>query len=153
MSIKISELPQATSVGSSDIVPIVQGGTTKQATAGMMKLDVYSTTEQRVGTWIDGKPLYRLVIEDNTDNTSYSIDISSHNVEFVTDIRGVAKDPSSYTEMPICSYVTSSAYFSVIVTSVNSGQNIALGIRTVAGYSNYTKYIIVEYTKTTDSAS
>lgn len=36
MSIKISELPQATSVGSSDIVPIVQGGTTKQATAGMI---------------------------------------------------------------------------------------------------------------------
>lgn len=37
MSIKISELPQATSVGSSDIVPIVQGGTTKQATAGMIQ--------------------------------------------------------------------------------------------------------------------
>lgn len=36
MSIKISELPQATSVGSSDIVPIVQGGTTKQATAGII---------------------------------------------------------------------------------------------------------------------
>lgn len=36
MSIKISELPQATSVGSSDIVPIVQDGTTKQATAGMI---------------------------------------------------------------------------------------------------------------------
>lgn len=26
-------------------------------------LDVYSTTEQRVGTWIDGKPLYRLVLQ------------------------------------------------------------------------------------------
>ena len=36
-NIKISELPQATSVGTSDIVPIVQGGTTKQATAGMIQ--------------------------------------------------------------------------------------------------------------------
>jgi len=36
MSIKISELPQATSVGSSDIVPIVQGGATKQATVNDM---------------------------------------------------------------------------------------------------------------------
>lgn len=36
-NIKISELPQAISVGSSDIVPIVQGGTTKQATAGMIQ--------------------------------------------------------------------------------------------------------------------
>ncbi len=32
MSIKISELPQATSVGSNDVIPIVQSGTTKQAT-------------------------------------------------------------------------------------------------------------------------
>lgn len=33
MSIKISELPEATSVNPSDIIPIVQGGTTKKATA------------------------------------------------------------------------------------------------------------------------
>lgn len=46
MSIKISELPQATSVGSSDIVPIVQGGTTKQATAGMMTPQIEDITNQ-----------------------------------------------------------------------------------------------------------
>lgn len=38
MSIKISELPEATSVGSSDIVPIVQGGTTKKITANTLLL-------------------------------------------------------------------------------------------------------------------
>lgn len=36
MSIKISELPSASSVGSSDVIPIVQEGTTKKATAGMI---------------------------------------------------------------------------------------------------------------------
>lgn len=36
MSIKISELPQANTVNSTDVIPIVQNGTTKQATAGMM---------------------------------------------------------------------------------------------------------------------
>lgn len=35
-NIKISELPQATSVSSNDIVPIVQNGTTKQATKAMI---------------------------------------------------------------------------------------------------------------------
>ena len=37
MSIKISELPVASSVNSADIVPIVQDGTTKQAQAEMFK--------------------------------------------------------------------------------------------------------------------
>lgn len=33
MSVKISELPSADSVGAEDLVPIVQSGTTKKATA------------------------------------------------------------------------------------------------------------------------
>lgn len=36
MSIKISELPQASTVNNTDLIPIVQEGTTKQATAGMI---------------------------------------------------------------------------------------------------------------------
>ena len=93
MSIKISELPSATSVGDNDLVPIVQGGETKKALASAfggggggtsdyadlsnkpsinnvtlignktgsdlgLGLETYSTTEQRIGTWINGKPLY-----------------------------------------------------------------------------------------------
>lgn len=34
MSIKISELPSASTVASSDVIPIVQGATTKKATVG-----------------------------------------------------------------------------------------------------------------------
>lgn len=45
MSIKISELPQATSVSSNDIVPIVQGGTTKRATKEMMFPTIASTID------------------------------------------------------------------------------------------------------------
>lgn len=37
MSIKISELPSATEVNDADLIPIVQSGTTKQATASMIK--------------------------------------------------------------------------------------------------------------------
>lgn len=51
----------------------------------------YSLGEQKIGTWIDGKPLYRKVIKLNTinrgsDNTSYNI--STPNLKEVIDIRG-----------------------------------------------------------------
>lgn len=37
MSIKISELPQASTVNNTDVIPIVQSGTTKQVTAGILQ--------------------------------------------------------------------------------------------------------------------
>lgn len=55
MSIKISELPVASSVNSADIVPIVQDGTTKQARAEMIKpqietvINSSSTNDKPVG--------------------------------------------------------------------------------------------------------
>lgn len=69
MSIKISELPQATSVGSSDIVPIVQGGTTKQATAGMIAPTIAtSITSSSTNDEVAGaKAVY-----DNTPKITYS---------------------------------------------------------------------------------
>lgn len=94
MSIKISELPQATSVGSSDIVPIVQGGTTKQATAKLINIDSYSTTEQKVGTWIDGKPIYEITYQLTCPTTSsgeVTQDITNLNLETLTDICGTSK--------------------------------------------------------------
>lgn len=33
-------------------------------------LDIYSTEERRIGTWIDGKPLYRRVIQGNTGSVN-----------------------------------------------------------------------------------
>lgn len=45
-------------------------------------LDTYSTTEQRIGTWIDGKPLYRRILEDTLGTTNAgwkSIQLTSSN--------------------------------------------------------------------------
>lgn len=53
MSIKISELPQASTVNNTDVIPIVQNGTTKQVTTELLKSINYSTTEQIIGKWID----------------------------------------------------------------------------------------------------
>ena len=37
----------------------------------------YSTTEQTVGTWVDGKPVYELVVE----STASSIDVSALSID------------------------------------------------------------------------
>lgn len=105
---------------------------------------VYSTEEQVVGTWIDGKPLYRKTIKI-TDTTSNAWTEFSHNIsdiDIVTHFYGIyvrKKDnvfynvPDSqgtYIEMSFsrtnCLYYTSPAYLTG------------------------TFYINVEYTKTTD---
>lgn len=35
--------------------------------------NIYSTEEQKIGTWIDGKPLYRKVITGSTTNTELQL--------------------------------------------------------------------------------
>ena len=44
-------------------------------------LDIYSTDEIVVGTWIDGKPIYRKSLNYVTSSTNFSTDISSLNID------------------------------------------------------------------------
>lgn len=62
MSVKISDLDSATSLTGAEEIPIVQTGTTKKASVELLQSVNYSTTEHKVGTWIDGKPIYQKVI-------------------------------------------------------------------------------------------
>lgn len=156
MSIKISELPQATSVNSSDIVPIVQGGATKQATAGMMNLDVYSTTEQRVGTWIDGKPLYRITIDcGNLPNKGTTKDVYfSPEIDTVTNISGIANSSTFALPFP----TTYSAYmFDGVKIYCRLRKDLkCVQIRMedgTLGSTDFNCFVAMEYTKTTDTAT
>ena len=66
-------------------------------------LNTCSTTEKRVGTWINGKPLYRKVINiGNLPNATYK-DVSHgiSNMGIVTDISGYFYNPSNQTYKPI----------------------------------------------------
>lgn len=41
----------------------------------------YSTEEQKIGTWIDGKPIYRKTLQiSNSGGTTTSVDLSSLNI-------------------------------------------------------------------------
>lgn len=70
MNVKISEMPSATSLDGTELVPIVQSGVSKNVTKQILTNNNYSTTEHIVGTWIDGKPLYEKTIKYTTALTS-----------------------------------------------------------------------------------
>ena len=182
MSIKISELPQASTVNNTDVIPIVQGGTTKKAPAGLIhptiattinststnnevagakavydnSLDVYSTTEQRVGTWIDGKPLYQktLVVDYTMTNNAYSNDmsISSMNIDFMVNIQSCVKKTFSATnsDYEATWYWTDTDKCRVFYRKSNTSDNETLRFRISGTNTGGTFYITLTYTKTTD---
>ena len=151
MNIKISEMPQATSVGGDDIIPIVQGGVSKQTTK--KTLNTYSTTEQVVGTWIDGKPLYRCVIKQ--DNIALSNgkavvgQLADGNVEDMVRMTWRVGRTQGDFAGSRSGYLNSTFY-----SGVQFVNNDGITIFAAEGGSTTINFIgVFEYTKTTDSAS
>ena len=110
----------------------------------------YSTNETRVGTWKDGKPLYRKVIEINNLNAnSYDIDISSLNAEWLE------------IENSQFEYVLNNVLYSWVGSVYNNTDDnirifrrgevvrIVYGSTQSAG-TNKKVTLIIKYTKTTD---
>ena len=120
------------------------GGSANSSSQG----EVYSTEETRIGTWIDGKPLYRKVFQveirnryedesvvENLDYVETMVNISGFALETPTKKNGMfpinAGGPNTYSIH---------AYFINAKIKVYSG----------GGLSDYPATIIAEYTKTTD---
>lgn len=109
----------------------------------MEKNVVYSTSEQRIGTWIDGKPLYRKVITGTTNLTAGDlvIDLSSLNINYISKMDGTVGTNFDYK--PINFYLdgnyisTRYAYGKMYLASTNA-------------YTNLPFTMVLEYTKTTD---
>ena len=111
------------------------------------KKQTYSTDEIVVGKWIDGKPIYRKVIDcgamPNTGDKNVNHNIK--NVSTFVKIYGFSVRN------------TDNASYPLPYTSTNSSQNmgiwatpILVGLRSGNDRSNCTAYVILEYTKTTD---
>lgn len=127
--------------------------------SGGSALDVYSTEETVVGTWIDGKPLYRKVFITTTPTVSTggkavsrSMDCSALNVDEPCTLYAgfVHSDDSSYTSLPV--FTTGSnartlkAYYSTATHKISVTHDSP-------SWSEYPITIIFEYTKTTDEAT
>jgi len=116
--------------------------------------NTYSTDEVRIGTWIDGKPLYRKVIQSTLpETTADGIDATSdvsHNVSNIR--RGTGTFIAN-------AFFISAGYNSIPVPHVTSNINIRVGLQGTTNIrihnnntncNGLTVFIILHYTKTTD---
>ena len=114
----------------------------------------YSTNETVVGTWVDGKPIYRRVFKVPAgfviSNSSYS--------EFPNAIIKNCDLLISATFMAANGLGTTTCNYSFHYATNPDGQLKALSPRNGSADSIYTNseckgYVLVEYTKTTDKAT
>ena len=106
---------------------------------------VYSTDEMIIGRWIDGKPLYRKVIQGNITSKNQSLFVVNANVETMISIRGYDFSNGIY-------------YFPFNYTQDGSTQKAVfykkdtdtIEFRSNSSGSGEVFVVILEYTKTTD---
>ena len=103
----------------------------------------YSTSEQRIGTWIDGKPLYRKVLTGTTVIGSTLV-FTIPNIETFVELSGIIKVQDNYiNSLP---FYENAEVFGRIQ---GLGNNITV-ITSSSEYANGSTMIIAKYTKTTD---
>ena len=111
-----------------------------------MTEEVYSTEERKIGTWINGKPLYRKTVyieELPNENTGiYEHGIPNIDEKWIGNGSFVIETNGNSSPIP-----------NTWGTSEVSGIYISpqsIYIKTTANYSPRSAYITIEYTKTTD---
>ena len=114
--------------------------------------EVYSTEEQRIGTWIDGKPLYRKVysIDSFPNNTTLEVPSRLTNIT-VRNLYGYCQN--SIQMFPLNNANPTGVEYQVqlwYVYSVNNSPTNHIFIQTVKDRRDYSGCIVLEYTKTTD---
>ena len=101
----------------------------------------YTQEEQRIGTWIDGKPLYKKVIQGTTADGDISIDLSYLHIDTLVNIGGTAGSNGDFKPINFdYSGYSISTRYSLGIMYVNAS----------TPYANMPFNIVIEYTKTTD---
>lgn len=111
--------------------------------------EVYSTEETRIGTWIDGKPLYRRVLDAQTGGADIvTVHTTLSDIEYISTVRGTI----SYYD----GTVGSSGSFVPLPSNLgligfNPYTQKVWSIVTGSPAASRPMRIILEYTKTTDT--
>ena len=118
--------------------------------------DVYSFDEVEIGTWVDGKPIYRKVIE-KSDFTSYDSVWTMgiiEGIDTVVDLRGEISAYNTYLKeeivMPaflIASKYKSNAYVNYNKATGVVGLSITMDSATIYPPEFYKAFVVIEYTK------
>lgn len=113
----------------------------------------YSTEEQIIGTWLDGKPLYRktIVIDITTDDTKYY----EHNISDVDIIYiDIGNTFIICSDERICSFIMLGIGEGNVVdgytTMIQSLDKTSIKVRSCTNGVTGKGYVTLKYTKTTD---
>lgn len=109
--------------------------------------DAYSTEEQVIGTWIDGKPLYRKVFSGTASSSTMSLAIGTNDIATVVKADALRTITSTTTDTVGSYYASSTDYFRYWVRKAQSDV-YQVEFRSAANAYSYT--MVIEYTKTTD---
>ena len=113
----------------------------------------YSTTETVVGTWTDGKPIYRKIIIENVSNGVSSSDISNLNIKEIYYYTSVCYRKGQYNndyEAPY--YIGQDDYFRIFfrTNNISSDYPTSIQYRIASSYPSFKIKTTIYYTKTTD---
>jgi len=104
------------------------------------KGETYSTEETVIGTWIDGKPIYRKVY--NITGSNLTQDVTDLHIDTLVKLDGFINDG-----MPLNLYMDNSHF---CFTHCNSLTEISCSM---TGWTATKVKYIIEYTKTTDTVN
>ena len=148
---KIGDLTQLNTTNKSNVVNAINEVNTND-----IRRSTYTTSEQVIGKWIDGKPLYRKTITFTTTIKMNETTSIAHNITNAKNIfidygasfmeANIGTDNYMSYNLPLIGYtgnITDKMYCYVTPTNINFYSNGAWG-------KNWTKHITLKYTKTTD---
>ena len=104
----------------------------------------YSTTEEVIGTWIDGKPLYRKVVKGNITATDQTLFVVNANIDTMVFISGYDCPDGTYY-FPFNYAQTGSTYKSIFYKKDTD----TIEFRSNSYNPGEVYVVVLEYTKTT----
>lgn len=125
---------------------IIINGEVVEVGGGGGSEDVYSTEETRIGTWIDGKPVYRKTWVGTSPNIS---ETKAFDLGFSIDTLVNSSGSALRTDgkiMPL-HFANGVSYFAIIIKRDTNELYTSYGHN---AFINTSYWITLEYTKTTD---
>jgi hypothetical protein len=126
---------------------LVSGGAFQFDIDGHGYTENYSTIEMKVGTWINGKPIYKKTVDTGglPNATSKNVAHNISNIEWVVNSEGQAYSGTTWVSLNRKGAYDDASSVRLAVTHTQ------IGIATLGDMSQYTQsYVTILYTKTTD---
>ena len=141
---RIKKTSQTTASGAQSVNTYSESTENTYSCDYVNKLNTYSTDEIRVGTWIDGKPIYRKVFNRGNDLSSFNHNIANVDLIWIDSAHSIRKHLSGNV-FNIVGGTNDSAIKLVIYVN-----DTEVHIDNIGGLSPSEIYIALEYTKTND---